>query len=252
VTSRRWFFVLLPAIVAVASASQVPSALPTRRLLYVTHSAAFKHSVLPTSEGVVSEIGRSSGAFTATVTQDCSLISADSLRQYDAVFFYTTGELPISDQQKQALMDFIRGGKGFVGAHSATDTFYKWPEYGDMIGGYFNDHPWRQEVVIKVEDQNHPATKHLPATFKLSDEIYQFKDWSRSNVHVLLSLDTSSVDLKNERVKRTDGDFALAWTKSYGKGRVFYTALGHEEFVWQDPRFQQHLLGGIKWAMGME
>ena len=95
-----------------------------------------------------------------------------------------------------------------------------------------------------------PATKHLPASFTLNDEIYQFKDWSRSDVHVLLSLDPASVDLTKPNVKRTDKDFALAWTKNVGKGRMFYTALGHEAAVWQDARFQQHLVGGIKWAMG--
>lgn len=228
-------------------ASQTPA---KHRLLYLTHSAAFKHSVLPVSEEVVRDLGRSSGAFEATITQDCGLLTAENLRNYDVVFFYTTGELPMDESQKRALLEFVRGGKGFVGAHSATDTFYKWPEYGEMIGGYFNDHPWHQEVRIKVEDPNHPATKHLPSSFTLKDEIYQYKDWSRAKVHVLLSLDVSSVDLTNPRVKRDDKDFALAWTKSFGQGRVFYTGLGHEPDVWHDPRFQQHLVGGIRWAAG--
>lgn len=240
-------FLALSALVLGVRADQAP---PTRRLLYLTHSAAFKHAVLSVSEQVVRELGRSTGAFEATVTQDCGLLTAENLRNYDVVFFNTTGELPMDDGQKRALVDFVRSGKGFVGAHSATDTFYKWPEYGEMIGGYFNDHPWHQGVVINVEDPSHPATSHLPSSFNLKDEIYQFKDWSRSNVHVLLSLDVSSVDLTNPRVKRDDKDFALSWTKSFGQGRVFYTALGHEPDVWRDARFQQHLVGGIRWAMG--
>jgi type 1 glutamine amidotransferase len=166
------------------------------------------------------------------------------------VVFYTTGELPMSDEQKAALMDFVRGGKGFAGIHSATDTFYKWADYGSMIGGYFNDHPWHQEVTVRVEDRAHPATKHLPASFTLNDEIYQFRNWSRDDVHVLLSVDPASVDLTKPNVKRTDKDFALAWTKTVGKGRAFYTALGHEPAVWRDERFQQHLVGGISWAIG--
>jgi type 1 glutamine amidotransferase len=221
-----------------------------RKVLYLTHSAGFKHDVLPLSEKILKEIGERSGAFEATVTQDCSVISKEGLKPYDVVVFYTTGELPISEEQKKALMDFIKSGKGFVGIHSATDTFYKWPEYGEMIGGYFDQHPWHQDVTLKVEDPKHPATKHLGATFKLKDEIYQFKEFSRSKVHVLLSLDVASVDLNAKNVHRTDKDFATAWVRRYGKGRVFYTALGHRAEVWQDERFQNHLLGGLKWAWG--
>jgi type 1 glutamine amidotransferase len=222
-----------------------------RKVLYLTHSAGFKHEVLPLSEQILKQIGERSGAFEVTATQDCSVLSRDGLKPYDAVVFYTTGELPISDAQKAAFLDFIRSGKGFVGIHSATDTFYKWPEYGELIGGYFDQHPWHQEVTINVEDQRHPATHHLGATFKITDEIYQFKDFSRGRVHVLLSLDATSVDLNKPAVHRTDKDFAVAWWRNYRKGRVFYTALGHRPEVWQDERFQQHLLGAVRWAMGL-
>jgi uncharacterized protein len=221
-----------------------------RKVLYLTHSAGFKHAVLPLSEQIFKELGERSGAFDLTVTQDCSVISKEGLKSYDAVVFYTTGELPISDEQKKAFIDFIKAGKGFVGIHSATDTFYQWPEYGEMIGGYFDGHPWHQDVTIKVEDAKHPATKHLGASFTLKDEIYQHKNFSRANVQVILSLDVTSVDLNAKNVRRTDKDFAIAWCRKYGKGRVFYTALGHRPEVWQDERFQNHLLGGLKWAMG--
>ena len=260
---------LIPIIAAVAiaislirtetdPATQSPNNLvePTanvakRKVLYLTHSAGFKHEVLPLSEQILKQIGERSGAFELTATQDCSVLSRDGLKPYAAVVFYTTGELPISDAQKAAFLDFIRSGKGFVGIHSATDTFYKWPEYGELIGGYFDQHPWHQEVTINVEDQHHPATHHLEKTFKITDEIYQFKDFSRSRVHVLLSLDPTSVDLNKPAVHRTDKDFALAWWRNYGKGRVFYTALGHRPEVWQDERFQKHLLGAVRWAMGL-
>jgi type 1 glutamine amidotransferase len=147
-------------------------------------------------------------------------------------------------------MEFVRAGKGFAGIHSATDTFYKWPEYGEMIGGYFDGHPWHQDVRVKVEDRQHPASAHLQDGLTINDEIYQFRNWSRDRVHVLLSLDPASVDLQKEGVKRSDRDFALAWTRTLGSGRVFYTALGHEPDVWRDPRFQQHLTSGIEWAIG--
>jgi uncharacterized protein len=227
------------------------SAAPARRkVLYLTHSAGFKHDVLPLSAQILKQIGDRSGAFDVTATEDCSLVSRDNLKQYDALVFYTTGELPFSDEQRAAFLDFIKSGKGFVGIHSATDTFYKWPEYGELIGGYFDQHPWHQEVAVKVEDRRHPAARHLGSDFKIKDEIYQFKNFSRNRVRVVLSLDSGSVDLTLPAVHRTDKDFAIAWWRNYGRGRVFYTALGHRAEVWQDGRFQQHLLGALGWAMG--
>jgi type 1 glutamine amidotransferase len=233
-----------------APGGDAPAAHATRKVLYLTHSAGWKHDVLPLSERILNQLGGRAGAFDVTATQDCSLVSRESLRQYDAVVFYTTGELPFSDEQKAAFLDFIKAGKGFVGVHSATDTFYKWPEYGELIGGYFDQHPWHQEVTVRVESTDHPATRHLGAAFKIKDEIYQFKNFSRDRAHVLLSLDPGSVDLTLPAVHRTDKDFALSWWRNYGRGRVFYTALGHSAEVWQDARFQQHLLGGLLWAMG--
>ena len=224
----------------------IPKVAP--KVLYLIHSAGFKHSVLPLSGKIFTELGQKSGAFDLTVTEDCSLISRDGLKPYSAVVFYTTGELPISDEQKAAFLDFIKSGKGFVGIHSATDTFYKWPDYGELIGGYFDGHPWHQEVTIKVEDPKDPSTRYLGNSFKITDEIYQFKNFSRDRVKVLLSLDVSSVDLTKPNVHRTDKDFALAWRREYGRGRVFYTALGHRDEVWQDERFQRLLLGALRWV----
>jgi uncharacterized protein len=239
------------ALAACGGSPTAPASAPARHVLYLTYSAGFVHDVLPLSEQTLRDIGTTSGAFDATATKDCSLVSADSLKTYDAVIFFTTGELPMSDAQKQALLDFVRSGKGFVGIHSATDTFYQWPDYGQMLGAYFDGHPWHQEVRIRVEDRNSPATRQLPDPFTIGDEIYQFRDWSRDRVHVLLSLDPASVDLTAAGVHRSDRDFANAWTRAYGNGRVFYTALGHDAAVWRDQRFQQHLLGGVKWAMGI-
>lgn len=220
---------------------------PQKRLLYLTQTAGFRHDVLPISHQVVRELA--SGTFDVTVTEDASTISEAGLRGYDAVFFYTTGELPMNDGQKRALLEFVSAGKGFAGAHSATDTFYEWPEYGELIGGYFDGHPWHEEVTVRVEDPQHPSTAHLPASFAITDEIYQFRNWSRDRVQVLLTLDPSSVDLSAPGVNRTDRDFALAWTRRHGQGRVFYTALGHRAEVWRDERFRRHLLGGLMWVM---
>lgn len=242
-------FLLMAAIaLALIATMAISGAAAKRKILYVTHSAGFKHSALPLSQQILKEIGDRSGLFEVTATEDLSLITGEGLKPYAAIVFYTTGELPITDDQKTALLNFIKSGKAFVGIHSATDTFYKWAEYGEMIGGYFDQHPWHQEVSVKVEDQKHPATRHLGQSFKITDEIYQFKQWDRTKVKVLLSLDPLSVDLTKPTVHRTDKDFALAWCREYGRGRVFYTALGHRPEVWKDERFQQMLIGAMRWA----
>lgn len=232
---------------ATDNAAHSPAAQPLR-VLYFTLSAGFKHEVIPESERILQQLGERSGQFEVTVSQDPALLDARTLAGYDVLMFYTTGELPISRQQKADLLAFVEGGKGFVGVHSASDTFYDWPAYGRMLGGYFDKHPWHEDITVRVEDPTHPATRHLPARFDIHDEIYQFKDWARDDVHMLLSLDTASVDLAARDVHRSDGDFALGWTRQHGEGRVFYTALGHRPEVWNDPRFQQMLVHALLWS----
>jgi type 1 glutamine amidotransferase len=228
-----------------------------KRLLVITESRGFVHDVVrrPKDGGLclvektLIDIGNRSGDFEAVCSQDSRKeITAENLKNFDAVFFYTTGSLPLSAVQKADLLAFIRAGKGFAGSHCATDTYYDWPQYGEMIGGYFDGHPWHQKINVIVEDRKHPATKHLGKDFTITDEIYQFKGpYSRDKLHILMRLDMQSV---KDPGKRQDHDNALAWTHDYGKGgRVFYTALGHREEVWQDPRFQQHMLGGLRYVL---
>ena len=237
------------AVFGLAAAGPHSAADEVHKVLYITHSAGYRHEVLPLSMQILEDLGAKAGWFEVTATEDVAGLTAGNLEQYAAVVFYTTGELPISAQQKADLLAFVEGGKGFVGIHSATDTFYEWPEYGRLIGAYFDRHPWHHEVTIRVEDRDHPATWHLGAEFRITDEIYQFKDFSRANVQVLLSLDPTSVDLMLPDVHRADRDFAITWTRSQGKGRVFYTALGHRPEVWRDARFQRHLVEGLRWAI---
>jgi len=218
------------------------------KVLYLTHTAGFVHDVLPHSEQVLRTLGAAQG-WDVVPSKDVSLLTAASLGDYAAVVFYTTGELPVSDQQKQDLLAYVTAGHGFVGIHSATDTFYKWPAYGEMIGGYFDGHPWHEQVGVRVDDRAHPSTTHLEPRFTITDEIYQHRNWSRGQSHVLLTLDTDKVDMTKKGIKRTDKDFGLSWTRTYGSGRVFYTALGHRKEVWDDPRYQTHLIEGIRWSM---
>jgi len=221
-----------------------------KQLLYVTHSAGYKHEVLPYSQEVMQKLGGDSGAFAATCTDDVSTVDWNNLAAFDAIAFCTTGELPMSDEAKNNLIQLVRrDGKAFVGIHNATDTLYQFAPYGEMVGGYFNGHPWHQEVNILVEDQDHPATRHLPDAFRIHDEIYTHRNWSRDKTRVLMRLDMESVDASKAVGKRDDGDVAMAWCHDFGAGRVFYTALGHGMPTWTDERFHQHLLGGIRWAL---
>jgi uncharacterized protein (TIGR03437 family) len=222
-----------------------------RRILFVTHSAGFRHDSIAAARLAMDAItAQSGGALEVVTTEDLSLISADGLRNFDVVFFFTSGDLPLSDRQKQDFLAFVWEGKGFGGAHSATDSNYNWPEYGDLIGGYFDGHPWAQLVSVDVEDPSHPATQALAPSFRLLEEIYQFKNFSRDRVRVLLTLDTRTVNLSAPNVNRTDGDFALAWCRNYGRGRVFYTAFGHFDDTWRDPRIQTMLRNALLWLAG--
>ena len=186
---------ILIAAVAMLAAAAIGAQAPPKKVLYLTHSAGYKHEVVPLSMQLLPAIGKKSG-FDVVATRDLAFLSPQSLKSYDAVVFYTTSELPISDTDKANLLAWVKSGKGFAGIHSATDTFYQWPEYGEMIGGYFDNHPWHEEVTAKVEDTTSPATRHFTSpAWTLTDEIYQFKNWDRSKRHVLLSVDTASVSM---------------------------------------------------------
>jgi len=258
-----------------------------KQVLVVTTTMGFRHSSIPTAEKVIGELAQKSGAFTveyARVEIEApefkgadgkpdrkkygpavkavldEKMSAAALKKYDAVVFAnTTGDLPLPDPQ--AFLDWIKSGKGFVGAHSATDTFPGFPPYIEMIGGQFQSHGAQVSVDAINQDPACAACRHLPASWTVFDEIYLMKNFDPSKVRGLLSLDKHPNN-------KTPGDYPIAWIKEYGQGRVFYTSLGHREDVWEpnspaqkggykNPAetalaYQQHLLGGIKWALGLE
>jgi type 1 glutamine amidotransferase len=224
-----------------------------KRLLYVTTAAGFAHSSRPLSRDVVAKLGRDSGEFTATTTDTTELITPDGLKAFDGVMFYSTGgkdRFPLSPENREAMIAWIKDGHAFLGVHSATDTYADWEPYWEMIGGSFDGHPWNAgdpAITIDVEDPSHPAALSVPQGWKIQDEIYQFKNYSRDRIHVILSMNAGSVQGKG---KRADGDYAIAWCRDFGKGKVFYTSLGHREDVWTNPTYQAHLLGGILWTFG--
>ena len=241
-TALLLLYVLLCASTALAG---------PRRILYVTATYGFRHSdSIKTSIAVFQQLAQESGAFEIDHTEDVSLLTAANLRNYDAVYFFTSGELPLSDQQRADLLDFVYQGKGFGGSHSATDCNYTWSDYGELIGGYFDGHPWVQEASVDVEDPQSPLVAHAAPSFRFTEEFYQFRAFSRDRVRVLLTLDTHMVDLSAPGVDRTDGDFALAWIRNYGKGRVFYSAFGHFPESFSQEPIRTLLSQGLLWLTG--
>src|SRR5262249_33333370 len=261
-----------------------------KTLLFLTHAALYKHTSLAPAEKAVTELG-AKGGFDVTTLEgykqdadkiDLSMISPEYLARYDGLMLMTNGNLPLTAEQKRAVVDYVRNGGALVGVHCATLTMYDYPEFGEVLGGYYRRSivPTTQVAqnrisVLKVEDGAHPATKMLGGSWPLVEEFYQFGTavwdasrptenvsqvgrlhipmaFSRDRVHVLLSLDTEKTDLSDlgADVKK-GGDYPQAWTHLVGRGRVFYTALGHRDDIWAtDPVFRAHVNGGIRWALG--
>lgn len=251
----------LPVIILCASALFAQSPQPHRKqLLAIGEEKGYRHEAVSHALATIERMGRESGLWDTTIRTDTEALTkkkleynAKNLNDFDAVLFYTGGELEMNAQQKADFLSFIHDdGKGFVGVHSATITFTSWPEYGEMIGGYFDEHPWGTfDAPVIVEDPMFPGMQQWPRSFVLRDEIYQIKDYSRDKVRVLMRLDPSKLDLKNTKVHRADRDFAVTWAKNYGKGRVFYSTLGHVTENWDDPRLQRMYTEAIKWALGL-
>lgn len=242
----------------------VPQAPPPRspkRILVLGAARGFQHDSIPDAMGTIWRMGRESGTWEASLRTDYELITkkdigrnARNLDGFDAlVLASSTGEMALSDDQKRDLLSFVHDdGKGLVGVHAALDANYKWPEYAELIGGWFDEHPWDTfDAPILLEDPGFPAVRHFPRAFTKRDEIYQARQWSREKVNVLLRLDETRLDFQNPRVHRTDRDFAVAWAKAYGKGRVFYSTLGHTRESWNDTDVQKMYFEAIKWVLGL-
>lgn len=224
------------------------------------------HPAVSHAMAVIEHLGRKSELFDAYIRTDSQLITKqpitvnadgrdwgvrENLDFFDAIFFYGMREIPITDDQMTDLLAFVHDdGKGFVAVHTAGTAFQRFPEFGVMMGATYDGHPWGQvEAPLIVEDPAFPAMKHFPPVFEFREEMYQ-PNFSRDDIRVLLRLDASKLPT-NDRVHRTDGDFPQAWAKSYGKGRVFFSAIGHAAETWDDPRVQTMYLEAIKWALGL-
>ncbi len=235
------------------------------RVLFVTQSKGFRHGVvtrknkLAPAEIAMKQLGQTSGLFEVDCTQNCELdFTRENLQNYDIVMFYTTGVLPISDEARDYFTNvwLKQKGHGFIGFHSATDTYrfkpdhkdfdkYKW--YIEISGGTFNGHPWGSgtTVAIQVHDTQHPAMKPFGDSFRFKDEIYQYNNWHPENVRVLMSLDMEKTE------KKMPYHVPVAWCRSYGDGKIFMNNLGHNNQTWTNEEFLNSTEGAIRWILGM-
>ncbi len=241
-----------------------PAPAPIKHLLVLGMTRGYHHG--STSDGLAMfwNLGKESGVWDTEIRTDMEWVTnkdnyrgeGHSLPFFDAIVLVNcTGSWKLDDEQKEALLSFVRDGKGLVVAHASLDANYDWPEYAEMIGGWFQAHPWGTfDAPVIVEDPSFPAMQHFPKYLRLYDEMYSPKQWSRDKVNVLMRMDETKLDYVKPQygVKSTreDKDQALAWSKMYGKGRVFYSSLGHTKEAWEDPLVRKHYLEGVKWVMG--
>lgn len=229
---------------------------PTKKhkVLVYSHASGFKHSSIPTGAKALRIMAEKTGLFQATFTIKPDEFTQKGLAKYDMIIFNNCTHVQkvfTEDSQRKAILRFIENGKAFVGFHSASDGgIPQWKEYTDMIGGCFAGHPWNAggEWPFFVGDSNHPVNFAFKKNeFKFSDEIYQYKEYDRSKLRVLIGLDAVKSGKKGN--SKTN-DYPVSWVRSYGKGRVFYSNFGHNKATWWTPFMLQHFLDGIQWALG--
>lgn len=256
-----------------------------RHVLVLCKAGGWVHTSIPLAAKMVEYLGDKTGAWMTTITYDPAAITAENLKQYDALFLdSTTGEFlddpanaAATQARRQALLDFVKGGKGLAGIHAATDSYHTspprpapgsttatpptgtWPEFNEMIGGFFKFH-WTYPTLIpvKIDDRDSPLTSMYPARgYEIVDETYTFAQdsFSRKRVHVLTSIDYKKMSAEDKAkepaaTRRSDGDYALSYVQRVGSGRVFYEAHGHDEKVYYQRPFVAHMLAGIQYALG--
>ena len=272
-------FAGLPAVVlallsltVLGAQSPAPRTFPKHVLAWADVRNGYQHESITHALSTIERLGWESGLYDTIIRTDSQSITkspilfkqgtgiaaneqflARNLDYFDAIFFFGVREIDLDAQQRADLLSFVRDdGKGFVATHAGSTAFFSWPEFGQMLGGRFDEHPWGiSEATVVVEDRTSPMSRHLPASFAVTDEHYQLKDFSRKDVNVIARLDANRLDLKAPLVHRTDRDFVVAYTKSYGKGRVFYSTLGHPRELWDTEWLQKMYFEALKWSMAL-
>jgi type 1 glutamine amidotransferase len=294
-----------PQAARVVDVMQMMAALPDsapakpqrpRRILVLARAQGFVHSSIPLAARTIEALGQKTGAWTSVITYNPADINADNLKQYDAVFLASTtgtflddpADQAVTKARRDALLEFVRGGKGLAAIHAATDSYHGaggppsapqpnapvdggsplWPDFNHLINGYFKWHwLYPTQVAVKIDDPDSPINApftyvnqgsgvRLPRPFTIVDEVYTFNDasWSRSNAHVLTSIDYAKMPAEVKALepapKRSDSDYALSYIRREGSGHVFVEVLGHDESIYKQPAMLAHILAGVQYALG--
>lgn len=294
-----------PQVARVTDLMQMMAALPDsapakprqpRRVLVLAHAAGFVHPSIPLAARTIEALGQKTGAWTTVISYNAADINRENLKQYDAIFLsHTTGlfaddpaDPAATTARREALLEFVRGGKGLAAIHAATDSYHGaagppappqpnapidggaalWPDFNHLIGGYFKWHwLYPTQVMVKIDDPENPINTpftyvnqgsgvRLPRPFAVVDEVYTFNQdsWSRSNAHVLTSIDYAKMPAEVKALepapKRSDADYALSYIRREGNGRVFVEVLGHDESIYKMTPMLAHILAGLQYALG--
>jgi len=214
-----------------------------QKILVFAKTNGYHHESIADGLVAIQKMGKENH-FGVDTTTDSLKLSDANLQQYKVIVFLSTTGKVLGAEQETALQNFIRKGGGFVGIHAAADCEYNWPWYGKLVGGYFKSHPKQQNAKLLVVNKNHISTRHLPDEWVRWDEWYNYKDLN-PDVTVLIKIDESSYT-----GGENNGNHPMAWYHDYEGGKAFYTEMGHTKESFAEPLYLQHVLGGIKWAMG--
>jgi uncharacterized protein len=245
-----------------------PSGPPKKSLLIWadTRNGIAQHESVGHAEAIIEELGYKSGLWTTWIRTDSNIIAkrpkmttgnpasgGPSLCNVDAIFFLGHREIELSPEQRADLLWFVHdAGKGFVAAHTGLTAFESWPQFNDLLGGQFENHPWNTTSAhLIVMDPKFPGIESFAKDSAVRDEFYQAKNFRAADSHVIMRIDPSSVDMKRPQVVAADSPYPMVWAKMYGKGRVFYATFAHADATWDDPRVQDMYMGAIKWALGL-
>lgn len=260
-----------PVSAQAPASAPAPKIFKKRVLAWADVRNGYQHDSINHAIATIERLGYESGEYETYLRTDSQLITRHpitfpygtgiakgeqfnvrNLDYFDAIFFFGVREIDLTEEQRADLLSFVREGKGFVAAHAAITSFFSWPEFGEMLGGRFDEHPWGiTDATVIVDDRKFPAMQRFTPGAVLNDEHYQLKDFSRDKMRVVAHLDPGKLDLTRPLVHRKDGDFPVAWAKTFGKGRVFYSTLGHAPAAWDNPMLQQMYFEAIRWALGL-
>ncbi len=225
-----------------AIAAAVLAVAQTKAFLVFSKTAGYRHDSIPDGIEAITAIAKERH-WMVEFSEDSTVFKPTNLKRFDGVvFLMTTGDI-LDPDQKMALQAFVEKGGGWVGLHSAADTEYKWDWYGKLVGAWFASHPAQQEAKVRIESKRHPSTRFLPNPWVRKDEWYNYKTSPRGQVTVLASLDETSYTGGS-----MNGDHPIIWCHSVGKGRSWYSGIGHTKESYQDPLFLRMLAEGMNWA----